>query len=150
MQPSEVRRRILDDHRELRTLLLSLETLGRDVLAGARDHVGALRLEGEALHERLLEHMRWEDLYLAPALEDADSWGRERAAALESDHREQRELLQHTLSGLRDPSRPTVALARTMVDLVKLLRDDMREEEQTLLDPRVLRDDVVGIDVEAG
>ncbi len=150
MQPSEVRRRILDDHREIRNMLLSVETLGREVLGEGDGPVRALRLEGEMLLERLLTHMRWEDAYLGPALEHADAWGPERAAALESDHREQRELLRYALSSLRDASRPVPTLARTFVDLVDLLRRDMEDEEQTLLDPQVLRDDVVGIDVETG
>lgn len=150
MNPSEIRRHILDDHQKLRGMLLSLEALGHEVLAGDRQHLGALRVEGETLHERLLEHMHWEDVYLVPALREADAWGVERAHQIEDDHREQRELLRHTLAGLRDQSRPPMMLARTMVDLVKLLRDDMEHEEQCMLDERVLRDDVVGIDVETG
>jgi hypothetical protein len=41
-----------------------------------------------------------------------------------------------------------VVLARGLRDLVQLLRDDMHEEEVTLLDPRVLRDDVISLDPE--
>ena len=150
MQPSQVRRQILDDHDKLRGMLSSLEALARAVLAGNRDQAGALRAEGEALHERLLEHMHWEDLYLVPALREADAWGEARAAEVERDHREQRELLGHTLAGLRDQSRPLAALADSLIDLVALLREDMEQEEQASVDARVLRDDVVGIDVEAG
>jgi hypothetical protein len=41
-------------------------------------------------------------------------------------------------------------VSRDIRGLVGLLRDDMREEETVFLDERVLRDDIVGIDVEAG
>jgi hypothetical protein len=140
MEPSEVRRRILADHERLRGVLLSIESLGRGVLGGSWEAVAPLRLEGETLHQMLFEHMSWEDRYLAPALRDAGAWGGERAGCLDRDHREQRELLEHTLVGLRDPSRPSLALARTMVDLVALLRTDMQDEEETILDPRLLLD----------
>jgi iron-sulfur cluster repair protein YtfE (RIC family) len=150
MKPTEVRRRILHDHDGLRTLLCQLEDSASNVLNGKRRLLGRLRGEGEQLLEQLLEHMSWEDRYLAPALRDADAWGEERAARLDHDHREQRELLRHVLEKLHDQSRPPVLLARTMLDLVQLLREDMVDEEKTLLDERVLRDDVVAVDVEAG
>ncbi len=150
MQPSEVRRRILHDHQLLRGILLSVEGLAREVVEGEAKQVGALRLEGETLLERLLEHMRWEDLYLRPALLDTPGWGEERAERLDRDHREQRELLQHSLAGIQDLSRPPIVVARQLQDLVRLLREDMEEEESLLVNERVLRDDVVAIDVEAG
>ncbi len=150
MHPSEIRRRILSDHQALRGMLLSLESLGQQVSAGQRHLVGPLRLEGEALLDRLLTHMKWEDVHLRPALLAADAWGEARAERLDRDHREQRALLEDSLSRVRDPSRPACLLARNLLDLIALLRTDMDEEERDLLDTRVLRDDVVGIDVETG
>ena len=61
-----------------------------------------------------------------------------------------RELLRFILERLRDPRRPAVMVAGDVTGLVELLREDMQEEERDLLDPRVLRDDVIGIDVESG
>jgi iron-sulfur cluster repair protein YtfE (RIC family) len=110
-----------------------------------RSGVTTLRAEGERLLATLLEHMGWEDRFLAPALRRADAWGEERARQLDGDHREQRELLAHVLAGLRDASRPASVLARNLLDLVTLLRADMEHEEATLLDPRVLRDDVISL-----
>ena len=40
--------------------------------------------------------------------------------------------------------------ARSLLDLVKLLRAEMEQEEMLLRDVRGLRDDAVGVDVEAG
>ena len=131
-------------------MLLSLESLGQQVSAGQTHLVGPLRLEGEALLARLLTHMRWEDIHLRPALLAADAWGEARAERLDRDHREQRALLEDSLSRVRDPSRPARLLARNLLDLIALLRTDMGEEERDLLDERVIRDDVVGIDVETG
>ena len=98
----------------------------------------------------LARHMRWEDRHLGPALLDADAWGEERLARLRGDHREQREILAHSLERLRDSNRPGVLVTSDLRDLILMLRDDMEEEERDLLDPRVLRDDVVAIDLEAG
>jgi len=150
MTPGEVRARILADHVAIRGMLLSLEEVARRVRGGELSLLGALRLEGEALLERLQAHMLWEDLHLAPALREADAWGEERAAKLDGDHREQRQVLAHCLAAVTDQSRPAPVVARTLLDLVGMLREDIEDEERLLLDERVLRDDVVGIDVETG
>ena len=150
MKPSEVRRHVLADHVTIRGMLLGVESVAKKVIDEEHHLVGALRLEGEGLLAFLREHMRWEDRYLAPALREADSWGSARAEQLESDHREQRQLLQHSLETIEDQSRPPALIARNMLDLVQLLREDIEHEESALLDERVLRDDVVGIDVDTG
>ena len=41
-------------------------------------------------------------------------------------------------------------VARGVLDLIALIRTDMAEEENDLLDPRILRDDVVSIEPEGG
>ncbi len=148
MKPSEVRRHILDEHVTIRGILLSIEAAAQQVIEGERHLVGALRLEGEGLLAFLSDHMRWEDRHLAPVLRAADSWGPARAEQLESDHREQCLLLRHALEAIEDQSRPPPLIARNLLDLVALLREDIEDEESALLDERVLRDDVVGIEVE--
>ena len=150
MKPSEVRQRILADHEALRAELVELEKLARQVLDGERSLLGPLRDRGEALLAKLREHMSWEDAHLTPALRAADAWGEERAGRLAADHREQREMLGEVLAGLRDRSRPAAMVARELAALVAVLRDDMVHEEECLIAERVLRDDVTGIDVEAG
>jgi hypothetical protein len=150
MRPSEVRRRILSDHEKLRSMLMGLERVAHEVVDGECQLSAAMRVEGEALMERLLEHMGWEDRYLRPALCDADAWGQERAERLDRDHREQREMLEYALSSVEDESRPPLVIARQLLDLVRLLRDDMQEEEELLVNDRILRDDVVSIDAETG
>jgi len=150
VRPSEVRSRILHDHETLRKMLSELDGLARDTLAGELNLLGPLRERAEALLSQLSEHMRWEDRYLSEALREADAWGQERADALDAEHREQRQLLRDALDRLEDESRPAPMIARELADLVERLRRDMVEEERDMLDERVLRDDVVGIDVEAG
>ena len=150
MKASQILERILEDHVALRGMLESLENRSKRVLDGERNLAGALRVEGEALLAKLREHMHWEDVHLAPALRDADAWGEERAERLAQDHREQRELLQHVLWSLQDQSRPAVLLARNLLDVVSTLREDMQQEERSLLYPIALRDGLIGIDVETG
>ena len=150
MKPSEVRERTLRDHEGLRTALDRLERRCRAAAGGGSLPAGQLREAAHALLVDIERHMRWEERHLEPALREADAWGNERAERLRSDHREQREAFGQVLANLRDPSRPPALVARMLLDLIALLRDDMAEEEDLLLDPRVLRDDVVGIDVETG
>jgi len=151
MRPSEVRTRVLADHERLRRDLERLEALSNGVSERRGDaRVAALREEAQSFLVRLREHMRWEEAHLLPALRDADAWGRERAERLQGDHREQRELLDFIVARLRDRERPGPVVARDVAGLIDLLREDMREEEEALLDERVLRDDVVAIAMETG
>lgn len=150
MRPSEVRERILYDHETIRAMLVAVERVSLQVIDGESRLIGPLRFEAEALLGRLLEHMGWEDRYLRPALLEADAWGQERAAHLDRDHQEQREMLQYALASIEDQSRPPLVISRQILDLVRLLRDDMDEEEELLVNDRVLRDDVVSVDAEGG
>jgi hemerythrin-like domain-containing protein len=150
VRPGEVRQRVLSDHENLRKMLETLEALCGEVLSGERRLVGPLRDRAEALLARLAEHMRWEDRHLAEALREADAWGEERADELEREHQEQRQLLRGALARLQDEGRPAPMIARELADLVHRLREDMLSEEKALLDERVLRDAVIGTDVETG
>jgi iron-sulfur cluster repair protein YtfE (RIC family) len=145
MEPSEIRSRILSDHQRMRRDLERLEALAADVLE-CRTPCVALRVEVELLFASLKGHMRWEEAYLLPALREADAWGAERAQQLVGDHREQYELLEFVNQRLSEDMRPAALVVRDVTHLIAVLREDMREEEEELLDERVLRDDVVAID----
>ena len=150
MEPSEVRRRVLKDHDMLRGRIESLERLAERAVSGARVTSDALRTSATELLAALRTHMAWEDRYLAPALRDADAWGPERVAQFARDHRQQRADIEHLLESLADREEPGAFLASRLLDWIHELHADMLDEEQAFLDPRVLRDDVVGIDVETG
>jgi hypothetical protein len=149
MQPSAVRSRILSDHQGLRRDLQRLETLLADIRS-ERMPIPALHVDARALLARLHAHMHWEEVHLLPALRDADAWGAERADQLVRDHCDQRELLEFLERRLDDSTHPAALLVSDVTHLIALLRDDMRHEESELLDERVLRDDVVAIDVTTG
>ena len=148
MQPSEVRQAIVAQHEELRGLLRSLDELARRAAEADDACVPALREIGFHLHDKLVAHLDFEDRYLVPAIRDADGWGEERANLLAQEHVEQRELFQYILVRLRDANRASILLGRELLAFVEVLLSDMQQEEQTVLDADLLRDDVVGSDVE--
>jgi hemerythrin-like domain-containing protein len=148
--PSRVREKILSDHVRLRKQLDPIEGLAKQVIAGDDAAVKRLRQEAERFHAALARHMSWEDEHLAPTLREIDAWGEERARRLAVEHREQRERLSRFLEKLHDPKRAKQHVARDLLELGAWLRRDMDEEEATTLDPNVVRDDVIGIDVETG
>ena len=150
MQPEEVRNFVLSDHDKLRERIGRLERMASAVVAGDELPWGALRAEGESFLEQLARHMRWEDVHLVPVLRDADCWGEVRCTQFAEEHREQRESLEYVVRHLRDEGRPDRLVARDVLALAELLRADMEEEESVFLDERVLRNDVIAIDMISG
>jgi hypothetical protein len=140
MRASRLRERILSDHEYLRGLLQEVDREAFRVAQGAEEGIGRLRALGLQLLGRFREHLALEDRVLAPALLRAGPAGRDRAARLGADHREQRELLDYVLDKLRDPSRPGAVLAAEWRSLVELLLDDMAQEELTILERELLAD----------
>jgi iron-sulfur cluster repair protein YtfE (RIC family) len=143
MQPNEIRERILRNHEALRTTLEVVETAARRVLEGTAGRDSQLRKHGDQLLDAVQQHLSWEDQHLAPALRDA--WGAEQVASLREGHGEQRQVVQYVSEKLRDPRRPISILARNLLDFTALLREELAAEEKTYADPKLLRDDVIGV-----
>jgi hemerythrin-like domain-containing protein len=150
MLPSEVRRRVLTDHEALRARLEEIEDLVVVVEEGGAERELSLRMRAVEFLDALERHMQWEERHLVPVLRDSDAWGPERVERFHHEHREQREVLRHILAILGDRDRPATLVARGIRDFAVLMRADMEDEESVFLDPRVVRDDVVAIDVETG
>lgn len=142
MEPSQIRERILSEHRALGVRLDRLEALARGVERG-RTPLDVLRDEVADLLVALREHMNVEDELLAPALLDADAWGDVRSAQLVEHHELQRAELDRLLQELRSPDQSRAACAELVLGLIDDLRLDIRREEKELLDPSVLRDDII-------
>ena len=149
MDPSEVRRRILDDHRALRDKLGEIEELA-GVVARYAEAVRGLQSGSAELLETLQGHLDLEDAILAPALRESDSWGDQRADLLLAHHREQRGELGAALDDVREQKITPAELARRMMDLAAELRRDMAHEEEDYLDENLLRDDIIAINLESG
>ena len=147
--PSEIRHRVLEDHARLRLLLERVDSLAHRVLGGDLGSGGELRLAGQRLTEKLSRHLDLEDSILVPALRQIDAWGTERARRVTVEHAAQREQirgLDRDLAAQGDLG----ALASELCEFVIELHADMLAEEEAVLNANLLRDDVVGIDVETG
>lgn len=150
LQPSRVREKILLDHRQLREELAPIEELAKRVVEGDESAAAELRSKAERFHENLARHMTWEDEHLAPTLRDIDAWGEERVGRLAAEHAEQRERLASFLEHLHDDQRSKREVAKDILELGSWLREDMEGEERITLDPNVVKDDPIVVDVEAG
>jgi hypothetical protein len=140
MKPREIRRYILTDHTFLKGLLDELDRKALRVLEGWDEELPVLRDYGLSFHAKFVEHLAFEDRFLAPALRAAGGSGVDQAESLADEHREQRELLDYILSGLRDRSRPGRVVANEMRSLVELILDDIAQEEMAIIRCAVLRD----------
>jgi hypothetical protein len=77
MHPSDVRKRILDDHTILRLQLAELRSVVQRVLEGDQSLGLQAHDGGERLRRRFLAHLDLEDRYLVPALRGIGAWGHE-------------------------------------------------------------------------
>jgi len=148
MKPSEVRARVLDEHVQIRSMLVEVESIAGRALSGdahAREQLRPMALE---LYSRLHAHMCMEDSLLYPAICDADAWGHVRGARMREEHARQRAQLSQLASV---EWRATVAeLVEAVQKFAKDVREDMCNEENELLNPELLRDDVISIDQNSG
>ena len=85
-----------------------------------------------------------------PALREADAWGEVRADRVQAEHKEQTAEVRLLLEEFGDPFASSGELALRLEDFIAAVEVDMAAEEKATLGPDLLRDDVVGIDVEAG
>ncbi len=150
MLPSEIRRIILEQHADLRVDLDAREKLCSRVLSGDPSFDPTLRERGEAFQRRFLEHLAFEDANLNPVLREADAWGDARVEQLLGEHEQQRVFLSAILASLHDSSRPPLDIALELCGLVAVILDCLAHEDEAVLDPKVLRDDVVSASMEAG
>lgn len=146
MDPSEIRKTILDEHDEMRRQLLEL---GR-ALKQAMTDLNELKSLTKSLLERLTAHTQREDRILVPALREADMWGPARAEQLTRHHVEQRQTLTELLHRLESEDIGADELQTIAQGIIKELRDDMNFEEKNYLRETILRDDVVSIGMEDG
>lgn len=139
--------RILREHREIRNLLDRLDATVQAVSAGDRRRLRRAQALRDRLCGRVAAHVELEAAILEPALRKADGWGDARVAKLCQHQRAQRVALDGlTKHETLEPARFAERLGRS----VTCLREEIEREESELLDPELLRDDVIGIGVEGG
>lgn len=140
MDPSEVRARVLADHETIRGVLDRLAALA--LQAPDDPEVAAtLRAELTDFLPRLEAHMDLEDRILVPALQELDAFGDVRTDMMHAHHAHYRAELDAMMRDLEAGGvEQLVAWTDTLVTDV---RAEMADEERRLLDPDLLKDDLV-------
>jgi hypothetical protein len=145
--PSEIRRRILDEHADVRVLVNHALDAAQAAVVLGKTGIPALCEAATALYIRLRNHMAYEEAVLVPALRDADAWGEQRVQAFLAEHQVQRTVLAKLIALGNDATKTAAELAGRVVLLVGRIKADMDEEEREVLDPNLLRDDLVVVAV---
>lgn len=148
LMPSEIRRKVLSQHREIESMLAELETgakrlgLGQDV--GEQVKRAAFALRG------ILElHLAFEETHMVPAITEADGFGPERARHIHAEHAEQRQYLDTLVHAILDAKSPA-DIQDGVHELASMLRADIEEEEADYVNEKLLRDDVIPTDTFGG
>lgn len=150
MQPSQVREKILLDHAVIRTSIENLNALIAQVRSGDEGAGEHLTRDGCTFLEFLVTHIERENRVLVPAIREIDAWGEVRAEQLLKEHTEQTAEARSLIEALADAfTRPPLA-ADQLESFLAELEADMAMEERVVLSEDLLRDDIIGIDVEAG
>ena len=148
LMPSEVRRKVLSQHREIEQMLSELET-GVEQLAKGEADAGQVKRAAYALRGILELHMNFEETHMVPAIHDSDGFGPERARHLHSEHEDQRKELDKVVDQIREASSDT-DLAASVSKLASMLRNDIEEEERDYVNDRLLRDSIIPTDTFGG
>jgi iron-sulfur cluster repair protein YtfE (RIC family) len=146
----EIRQRVLDDHRALRQSMEALQALIREAGESGATPPAPLVVAARDFAAHVAKHMAYEDDVLIPALLESTNWGKVNTRDMVRYHSEQHARLARLGPLLDDDN---VGLARflgALHSVMELVHEDMAHEEHDILVPRMLRDDLVGIDVTDG
>lgn len=145
---SAVRDRLLAEHRRLSALISPCEREARRVLDGAADsrHLLACLLQ---LLDAVESHNQGEEAVLGPILLDTDSYGGVRLGQMIEDHLIENLGLRQALGAAVEAEVPDRA-ARATLAAIALLRGRIQREERQFLNSRVVKDDIMPIDMSSG
>jgi len=143
------RQSILSQHEHLRALLDRARAVAEAALDGQPPSPDAVASAIGDIRTTMEVHLTFEEKVLLPLLRDDLPVGPERADRLLDEHARQRQTLA-TLhrEACAFPELPT--LAAKLAFLASWLLADMAEEEHALLNPDVVRDDIIVIDQSSG
>jgi iron-sulfur cluster repair protein YtfE (RIC family) len=148
LMPSEVRRKVLSQHREIEQMLAELQAGVAQLGAGTVDP-GQVKRAAYALRGILELHMNFEEVHMVPAIEEADGFGPERVRHLHAEHAQQRMELDQLVDAIREAGSPD-DLATGVTKLAAMLRADIEEEEREYVTDRLLRDSIIPTDTFGG
>ena len=147
IKPSEVCDRVTRQHRAVAAQLDEMARGVKALLTGGPDALKRLLELTGTLCDELTKHIVSESKILVPALRDADAWGKQRADKLLDQLRTRRRKLKDLRQSVNDEK---AALAGNLDRFIDDRRADMEQTERESVNPRVLRDDVIGIDSHGG
>ena len=148
LMPSEVRRKVLSQHREIEQMLSELEAGVAQLSAGTVD-AEQVKRAAYALRGILELHMTFEEAHMVPAIKEADGFGPERVRHLHAEHAEQRQELDRLVDAIREAGSHD-DLASGVTKLANMLRIDIEEEEREYVTDKLLRDSIIPTDTFGG
>jgi len=148
LMPSEVRRKVLSQHREIEQMLSELEA-GVAQLGDGTVEAGQVKRAAYALRGILELHMTFEEAHMVPAIEESDGFGPERARHLHAEHADQRRELDRLVDVIQEAG-SSVDLAASVTKLANMLRKDIEEEEREYVTEKLLRDSIIPTDTFGG
>jgi len=148
LMPSEIRQKVLTQHREIEKMLSELEVGARKLREGAEQE-DRVKRAAYALRGILELHMTFEETYMVPAISQADGFGPERARHLHAEHAEQRTHLDRLVHAILDAKSPT-EIEKEIAHLAEMLRKDIEEEEKHYVNEKLLRDSIMPTDTFGG
>lgn len=143
------RQSILSQHEHLRGLLERASAVAEAALDGQAPYPEAVASAIGDIRTSIEVHLTFEERVLLPLLRDDLPLGPERADRLLDEHARQRQTLA-TLHREACAFPEFATLAAKLAFLTSWLLADMAEEERSLLNPDVVRDDIVVIDQSSG
>lgn len=140
-----VRQRVLAEHALLRGLLEALAVATR---LAASDEKQRPNVRGLLAHVRseVERHLAYEDEALVPILRDADAWGAVRVELMTKEHEQQRILVCALVEDAEDGVRRIDELCEEISWFVQSFLEDMAREEQRILTPDALGEEIVPIE----
>lgn len=141
--PAEVRARIRAEHIRIHSLLDDIERVATKVETSSDEDAGRLRAWIRGLGDALHAHLALEEEILVPLVREADGFGEARADEMLREHAEQRATIESILGDLDSTTSKSI-LGVGALELVKAIRDDIREEEETFLVTDLVKRAAVG------
>ncbi len=141
LMPSEVRKKVLIQHREIEQMLAELED-GASRLTEGTEEGERVKRAAYALRGVLELHMTFEEAHVVPAITEADGFGPERARHLHAEHADQRVHLDELVQLILDAS-STSQIRERITTLAEMLRNDIAQEEKDYVNDRLLRDSII-------
>lgn len=149
MTLTEIRQELMQQHAGLRELAAATRAAAEQARGGSPAARDLLRTNVAMLDEALHAHNQREEELLGSIIRTIDAWGEVRASLMDEHHEAEHERILGVLKRAADAPDATSA-AESVSAVLAELADHMAHEEQEILSPNVLRDDIYTVDYGGG